>query len=100
MLALLCAQERGTHSLFPLRADVYRQFLFVHVPTCYLSLFPMSVDDTDAGGELEAQSACDEALHAVFSLHLTRRHLQCHRSRKDGKTKWSMIEMWPMHVSQ
>ena len=53
-----------------------------------------------AGGELEAQVAYDEAVHAIFSLHLTRRHMQPYRSEKDGKTKWAMIEMWPMHVSQ
>ena len=51
------------------------------------------------GGELEAQSAYDEALSAVFIKQLTWRHMQPHRSRRDGKTKWSMIEMWPMSVS-
>ncbi len=51
------------------------------------------------GGELEAQSAYEEALNAVFVKQLTWRHMQPHRSRRDGKTKWSMIEMWPMNVS-
>ena len=50
------------------------------------------------GGELEAQSAYEEALNAVFIKQLTWHHMQPHRSRRDGKTKWSMIEMWPMHV--
>ncbi|DBB01895.1 TPA: hypothetical protein ACH3X1_000492 [Trebouxia sp. C0004] len=49
------------------------------------------------GGELEAQSAYEEALNAVFVMQLTWRHMQPHRSRRDGKTKWSMIEMWPMN---
>lgn len=52
----------------------------------------------DAGGELDAKAAYDEALHSVFSLHLTWRHMQRHRSRKDGTIKWAMIEMWPMQV--
>ena len=49
---------------------------------------------------MEAQSAYEEAHNAVFHLQLTWRHTQPHRSRRDGKTRWSMIEMWPMHVSQ
>ncbi|KAL3158778.1 hypothetical protein ABBQ32_011505 [Trebouxia sp. C0010 RCD-2024] len=49
------------------------------------------------GGELEAHSCYEEAVNAVFNLQLTWRHMQPHCSRKDGKAKWSMIEMWPMH---
>ena len=52
-----------------------------------------------SGGELDAQSAYEEAHNAVFQLQLTWRHTQPHKSRRDGKTRWSMIEMWPMHVS-
>ncbi|DBB14759.1 TPA: hypothetical protein ACH3X3_004373 [Trebouxia sp. C0006] len=49
------------------------------------------------GGEEEAQSAYDDAMNAVFSLQLEcHRHTQAHKSKKDGSTKWSMIEMWPM----
>ena len=51
-----------------------------------------------AGGELEAHSCYEEAVNAVFNRQLTWRHMQPHCSRRDGKAKWSMIEMWPMHV--
>ena len=55
--------------------------------------------DSHAGGEEEAQSAYDDAMNAVFSLQLEcHRHTQAHKSKKDGSTKWSMIEMWPMLV--
>ena len=53
-----------------------------------------------AGGEEEGQAAYDEAMNAVFTLQLEcHRHTQPHRSKKDGTTKWAMIEMWPMLVS-
>ena len=53
-----------------------------------------------AGGSEEAQDAYDEAMNAIFSLQLECfRHAQPHRSKKDGSTKWAMIEMWPMQVS-
>lgn len=52
------------------------------------------------GGEAEAQAAYDEAVNAVFNLQLEcHRHAQPHKSKKDGKTKWAMIEMWPIIVS-
>ena len=52
------------------------------------------------GGEAEAQAAYDEAYNAVFHLQLEcHRHAQPHASKKNGKTKWTMIEMWPMVVS-
>lgn len=53
------------------------------------------------GGEEEAQAAYDEAMNAMFNLRLEcHRHIQPHKSHKDGSTKWAMIEMWPMTVSQ
>ena len=55
--------------------------------------------DSHAGGEEEAQSAYDDAMNAVFNLQLEcHRHTQARKSKKDGSTKWSMIEMWPMLV--
>ncbi len=55
--------------------------------------------DSHAGGEEEAQSAYDDAMNAVFNLQLEcHRHTQAHKSKKDGSTKWTMIEMWPMLV--
>ena len=52
-----------------------------------------------AGGEEEAQAAYDDAMNAVFNLQLEcHRHTQPHKSKKDGTTKWAMIEMWPMLV--
>ncbi|KAL0039442.1 hypothetical protein WJX79_008577 [Trebouxia sp. C0005] len=49
------------------------------------------------GGEEEAQSAYDDAMNAVFNLQLEcHRHTQPRKSKKDGSTKWTMIEMWPM----
>ena len=52
-----------------------------------------------AGGLAEAQAAYDEAVNAVFNLQVDcHRHAQPHLSRKDNRTKWAMIEMWPMAV--
>ncbi|KAL0021688.1 hypothetical protein WJX79_000250 [Trebouxia sp. C0005] len=49
------------------------------------------------GGEEEAEAAYDEALHAIFVLQLERhRHTQPYISKKDGRSKWAMIEMSPM----
>ena len=51
------------------------------------------------GGQQEAQAAYDEAVNAVFNLQVEcHRHAQPHVSKKDGRTKWAMIEMWPMQV--
>lgn len=53
-----------------------------------------------AGGEEEAEAAYDEALHAIFALQLERhQHTQPYISKKDGRSKWAMIEMSPMTVS-
>ena len=53
-----------------------------------------------SGGQNEAIAAHEEAMHAVFTLQLKcHRHEQPHRARKDGRTKWAMLEMWPMFVS-
>ena len=39
-------------------------------------------------------------MNAVFNLQLEcHRHTQAHKSKKDGSTKWAMIEMWPMLVT-
>lgn len=66
----------------------------------FVCLLQFAISGICTGGEQEAQSAYEEALKAVFTLQLSWRHMQPHRSRSDGKTKWSMIEMWPMHVSK
>ena len=53
-----------------------------------------------SGGEEEAEAAYDEAFHAIFHLQLQRhRHTQPYISKKDGKSKWVMIEMSPITVS-
>lgn len=53
-----------------------------------------------AGGDEEAEAAYDEAVHAIFELQLERhRHIQPYISKKDGRSKWAMIEMSPMTVS-
>ena len=52
-----------------------------------------------AGGEAEAEAAYKEAVHAVFTLKVDcHRHAQPHVSKKDGRIKWAMYEMWPMQV--
>ena len=54
----------------------------------------------DTGGEEEAQAAYEEAVHAIFTLQLdNHRHTQQYKSKKDGRTKYVMIEMWPLVVS-
>ena len=51
------------------------------------------------GGAEEAQGAYDEAMNAIFNLQVEcHRHTQPHKSKKDGSTKWAIIEMWPMLV--
>ncbi len=53
-----------------------------------------------AGGTEEAEAAYDEAFNAIFVLQLERhRHTQPYISKKDGRSKWAMIEMSPMTVS-
>ena len=53
------------------------------------------------GGQAEADAAYAEALHAVFTLKVDcHRHAQPHVSKKDGRMKWTMLEMWPMQASQ
>ena len=52
------------------------------------------------GGQAEAQAAYDEAVNAVFNLQVDcHRHAQPHISKKDGRIKWAMIELWPMQVT-
>lgn len=52
-----------------------------------------------AGGAEEAEAAYEEAVNAVFNLQLEcHRHTQPYKSHKCSKTKWAMIEMWPMEV--
>ena len=42
-------------------------------------------------------AAFEEAYNDVFCLQLDcHRHAQPHISRKDGVTRWNIIEMWPM----
>ena len=54
----------------------------------------------NTGGEEEAEAAYDEAFHAIFHLQLERhRHTQAYTSKKDGRSKWAMIEMSPITVS-
>lgn len=54
---------------------------------------------TVAGGFDEAVSHYEDAVTAAFSLQLDcHRHVQPHRSRKDGQMRWARIEMWPMPV--
>ena len=77
--------------------------------TCSLSLRPEQLsavvfrhtcDQCDTGGEEEAQAAFEEAVHAIFTLQLdNHRHTQQYKSKKDGRAKYVMIEMWPLKVS-
>lgn len=60
----------------------------------------MSPQSLPTGGEEEAEAAYDEAFHAIFQLQLERhRHTQPYTSKKDGRSKWAMIEMSPITVS-
>ena len=71
------------------------------VPFCYIWFWSSQERGGRAcsGGEAEGQAAYDEAVTAVFDLQLEcHRHTQPHKSKKDGTTKWAMIEMWPMLV--
>ena len=52
-----------------------------------------------AGGEAEAQAAYEDAMAALADEAAeTHRHMQSHTSKKSGRTKWTMMEMWPMLV--
>ena len=52
-----------------------------------------------AGNVMEARSAYEAAIHAVFEQQVEcHRHVQTHVSSKTGKAKWTMMEMWPMLV--
>ena len=54
-----------------------------------------------AGGEAEAQAAYQAAMTACFSDEANSKghcSMQVHTSRKTGKPKWTMLEMWPMLV--
>ncbi len=51
------------------------------------------------GGKEEAERAYEEALNAVFDLGVDcHQHIQPYQSRKDGKLKWALLEMWPLLV--
>ena len=70
------------------------------VMQCCAQLQDLLCDFGCAGGEKEAEAAYDEAVHAIFELQLERhRHVQPYISKKDGRSKWAMIEMSPMMVS-
>lgn len=52
------------------------------------------------GGAAEADAAYEEAFDAIFNLAVeSYRHPIPQISKKNGRQKWSMIEMWPMTVS-
>lgn len=52
------------------------------------------------GGAEEAEAAYAEACHAILHLQLERHHhTQPYISKKDGRSKWAMIEMSPITVS-
>ena len=51
-----------------------------------------------AGGEVEAQAAYEDAMATLADEAADcHSHMQSHTSKK-GKTKWTMMEMWPMLV--
>lgn len=53
----------------------------------------------DPGGKEQAVRAYEEALNAVFDLRVEcHQHIQPYASRKDGKIKWALLEMWPLLV--
>ncbi|KAL0043699.1 hypothetical protein WJX82_003553 [Trebouxia sp. C0006] len=50
-----------------------------------------------AEGSEEADTHFKAAMKAVFEEQVDcYRHKQCHKSKKSGKLKWAMMEMWPM----
>ena len=50
-----------------------------------------------AGGNEERDDAYDEAVAAVFEKGVAcHRHMRCYTSRKTGKRKWTVLEMWPI----
>lgn len=50
-----------------------------------------------AGGDNEREEAYQEAVKAVFEKGAScHRHLRCYTSRKTGKRKWTVLEMWPI----
>ena len=53
-----------------------------------------------SGGEAEADAAFKAAYDAIFVQQLESFRVPMPRiSRKTGKQKWSMVEMWPLAVS-
>ena len=55
----------------------------------------------DTGGEEEAQAAYEDAMATLADESAEcHRHMQSHTSKKSGRTKWTMMEMWPMQVYQ
>lgn len=50
-----------------------------------------------AGGDQERDEACDEAVAAIFEKGVAcHRHMRCYTSRRTGKRKWTVLEMWPI----
>ena len=52
------------------------------------------------GGEEEAIEAYEEAMEAIFGMHVaSHRHTQCTYSKKrPGHKRYVMFEMWPLAV--
>ena len=66
-------------------------------PLTLLDLFRQGVYE---GGEEEAIEAYEEAMEAIFGMHVaSHRHTQCTYSKKrPGHKRFVMFEMWPLAV--
>ena len=66
-------------------------------PLTLLDLFRQGVYE---GGEEEAIEAYEEAMEAIFGMHVaSHRHTQCTYSKKrPGQKRFVMFEMWPLAV--
>lgn len=61
-------------------------------------MYAVSIKYGHAGGEEEAQAAYDDAMATLADEAADcHSHMQSHTSKR-GKTKWTMMEMWPMLV--
>lgn len=61
------------------------------------AVFSIRLLDGNAGGEAEAEAAYEDAMAGLDDEEAEcHRHMQSHTSKKSGKTKWTMMEMWPM----
>ncbi|KAL3140140.1 putative 3',5'-cyclic phosphodiesterase pde-3 [Trebouxia sp. C0009 RCD-2024] len=57
----------------------------------------MAWEAYSSGGDMEREEAYQEAVKAVFEKRVScHRHLRCYTSRKTGKRKWTVLEMWPI----